>query len=311
MSILTTSPLKIVPAAATDLALTLSGTTYTNSAWTEIIASTGGIAAIAGITMGAPTTGTYSSENMEFDIGVGTAGNEIVLGTIAFYGDNSAGSITPNVLMLPIPMGGIPSGSRVAIRTRNKTSVAVIAITVLYYEGLDSDQFTSITQVFNRVPVAADGVSVTPHGTAWTNSNWFELTSGLGTTAGIYGLALRRIQTAADFEYDIGIGAGGSEVVITTLRDSGQGAAIRMSYLFLPGLYFIPASTRVAVRMRKTGTSTSVIPVSLLYIQGISGPSSGGGAGKGGQGKGGGGVSKYFPGGANLIQIGNPGLDFS
>jgi hypothetical protein len=305
VSILTANSLLVAPPAAIGLAVPSGTNAFDYGAWVEFIASAAGNLAIAGLSIAA---GVFSNSDAEYQIGVGTAGNEIGIGTIRFFLGNSGTNCTPEAIMLPIPMGGIVTGNRVSIRTRRDASVeATTLVSLMYYQALDSDQVTNLTQVWTCVPFGAAGVVVTPANSAFTNSNWFELTSGLATTAGIIGLSSERTVTDIDAEYDIGIGTAGNEVVITTIRSGWNGAAAKVLFEYLPSIYFVPASTRIAVRIRKTGTSVTTFNSTLLYIAGVT--SGGGNAGRGiGKGKGGGGVNLYVPGGACYMNIGNPGV---
>ncbi len=119
------------------------------------------------------------------------------------------------------------------------------------------------------VPSAATAPNVTPSGTSFNNSAWVQLTAASDTDWLITGLSVETFGvTGVDFEVDIGVGGAGSEVVKTTFKGwIGDG---NVSYCFLPS--FIPvdaiaSGSRVAVRMRKAGTSTAVWTFALAYVK--------------------------------------------
>ncbi len=286
MSVLNTVGLKVAPSSAANINVA-DGGAFTFGGWVEFIASTGGVAAIAGFQL-LHGSGTYANAELEFQIGVGGSGSEVALGIIRVYGINSAVATTPDAYMLPVPMGGIGAGVRVSVRFRYTSTGYTPAIALLYYEGLSSDYVTSVTEVYSCVPVGAVGVAVTPSSSLWANSNWFELTSGLGTTAGIYGVAVKEDIVSIGYEYDLGIGGSGSESVITTIRSTKAGNANLINYNLLPGVYFVPASTRISIRIRRNSTSVTPVSATLLYIAGVSSGNNGNGGGnpKGNNGKG-------------------------
>jgi hypothetical protein len=126
--------------------------------------------------------------------------------------------------------------------------------------------------VLKAIPSAADGVSITPSGTAWNNSSWVELSA---STPGIWYLRnvtlFEATNTADDlhFEADIGVGSAGSEAVVGTLAGAKEQNWTQGSFYVEFGIPIqIAAGVRVAIRLRKQGTSTLAWTASLGYYEG-------------------------------------------
>jgi hypothetical protein len=271
-SYVTATPLLSAPAAATAPTVADANSAWANSAWIQLIASTSGTTALAGISLRL-TAGSYSAAEAEIDLGTGGAGSEVVVSTIRLALPNS-GAGSWHTYLLPVPVGGVAASTRIAGRIRvSVTGVRTWSLGLAYYTGLSTDQQVTTSTPLACVPAAAAGVTVTPSASAWADSAWVQLTAGLGAAIGIAGVTCQN-PWAVDLELDLGTGGAGSEVVITTLRttftDASQG---RFLWADLPGLFPVAASTRIAVRLRKAGTSVTTAKVALVYYDGVtSGP---------------------------------------
>lgn len=259
MSQTTTTPLKIAPAAAFLVTVTGHATTaWLNGAWVQLLAATGAPAAVAGLVVSAV------GNAFEIDVGTGPSGAEVVFTTCRLQEGGAAFS-GPYVYLLPTPIAGIASGARLAIRLRSPTPGTSTTAALLYYESLDATNASTLPA--KALPAAANSVSVTPNATAWANSAYAQLTSGLGVAIAVLGAAFTQALANVEGEWDLAAGASGAEVVLTTLRfASGANAnAGGMMVLNLPAPYPVAASTRLAARLRKSGTSTTAYGVALLY----------------------------------------------
>lgn len=258
----TTTALKTYPSAASSVSITPSGTAWVNSAWVQLVASTANA-----ITIIAVTVDTGVAAQFEIDIGKGTAGSETVVGTLC----GSAESVTvgaPCVLYFPIPISNIPSGTRVAVRLRKATGSTVAWAAALQY--LDSATPTGITvtaQPSKVLPSAAAGAVITPAATAWVSSAWAQITASTAA-AWVLAAATASLAAAQPFEFDIGVGTAGSEVVVTTLRGYVETqVGMPMVLLLEPVLDNIASGVRVAVRMRKPGTAVTTWNCKLTYYE--------------------------------------------
>lgn len=265
MSQLTTTPLKTAPPAAFQVTVTSAGTIWASGAWVEVLAATSAAAAVAGLLT------TQVAAALEFDVGTGAAGAEVVLTTVRVQLAGS-GFGGPNVCLLPSPVTGVASGARVAVRLRASAGSTSVTVALLYYESLDATQSSALPT--KALPAAANSVTVTPNGTAWANSAYTVLTTGLGAAIAILALTMTQAVANVEGEWDLATGAAGAEVVLTTLRfaSASNANAGGMLVLTLPAPYPVAAWTRLAVRLRKSGTATTAYTVALLYDESSAAP---------------------------------------
>jgi hypothetical protein len=260
VDISTTDPLKWAPSAATSVTLTAPGT-FQWSPWQEVIASAAGPIAIAGLNI----SGVFTNVDAEIQVGTGSTGNEQSVygtGVLRSHDGNSGGGGSGSYL-LPLPITGyISTGQRVSLRSNNTCNA-----TLAYYQ---SPTLTNLINaaVPNASPVGAAGAAITPNASAWENSSWVELTSGISAEIKIIGLGSDMPDNTGEIEseFDLATGAAGSEVVIATMKGAPTALnAPHMMNQLLPAVYPLAANTRVSVRLRKNSTSVTQWHVSLLY----------------------------------------------
>jgi hypothetical protein len=253
-----TTALKVAPSAAAGVSVTPSGTAWANSNWVQVIASTPAAIVVAGLVVGGGP-----SVEFEFDIGKGPAGAETVVATIS--GNTESGASSPRWLPLPIPVDNIEAGQRVAVRVR-KAGTATTAYTVklVYYEKPISGSVATTPNPSLVAPSAAAGVSITPSGTAWANSGWAQVIASTGDAIVLGGITVNPA-VAVEYEIDVGVGAAGSEAVVTTIRGRSVTAGAPQTIILNPLLDNIPSGSRVSVRLRKAGTNTTAWTVKLIY----------------------------------------------
>ena len=130
------------------------------------------------------------------------------------------------------------------------------------------------TTGMQAAPSAATGVSVTPAGSAWTNSAWAEIEDNTPEgwiLMGITYLAPDSSKSTGNyFELDIGTGASGSESVVATMcglmGDNAATSADTCNYFALPiPADVIPAGARVSARLRQVDTSVDPWTVAINY----------------------------------------------
>lgn len=123
--------------------------------------------------------------------------------------------------------------------------------------------FTDLPQ--QVVPTAAAGVSVTPSATAFANSSWVQLTAGIANPIAVVGMIVDLGIGAVEYNIDIGTGPATSEVVAGTILGFSEpaGGLANIERFVIP--IAVDANTRIAVRMRKLGTSTVVWTYKLVY----------------------------------------------
>jgi hypothetical protein len=261
----TSSVLKTYPTAAEGVSVTSGGggIAWSYGAWTEIVPSLAADTHIAGVTA---WSSSFSDVVFEFELGVGAVGVETMLHRWRVYGANSA-NIIGNLYLFPVPIGVFPSGSRVSVRLRNSASSSVtFSVSIQFFENYDGLHSADEGEPMSGTQTASALVSVTPSSSAWVDSAWVELTPSIANEIAILGITATS-PVACDCEWDLGTGGSGSEVVLTTIRTAPKNinSSVPMSHLWLPAPCPISASTRVAIRMRKSDTSTTAHRASLVY----------------------------------------------
>ncbi len=273
MSRLTTTPQLPAPLAADAVPVIFGGTAWVYGDWVQFFAATtADDTAIAGIALYDPVFG-WTGEQAEFEFGIGAEGEEVAIGHIRISGPSS-GNAGPTSYKIPYPISGIPLGTRVCVRVRRSLAIGfTYGVTVLYYNDLDSDQAVPYTlATLTSIPSGANSVSVTPDTTPWTNSAWVECDPEVGDDTYIVAIAPGAVPGEVDIEIDVGVGAAAAEVTQTTFRMGNYGGG-RLNFANLPGMLPIASGSRVATRLRKSGTSDSITPVAFLaYVGPLAAP---------------------------------------
>lgn len=114
-------------------------------------------------------------------------------------------------------------------------------------------------------------VMLTPNVTPWANSAWVELIASTAAASILTGIVVHPFAdfTFAYFEIDIGVGAAGFEVPITTFRGLyGNTSVTGPGPMPSPiGIDNIGASVRVSARLRKSGVSAGQWKIAIAYYQ--------------------------------------------
>lgn len=260
MSRTTTSVSKIIPSSAAGVSL-VTAAAWVTSAWVQATAATSESLYIIGIAIS-----DLNNQPMEIDIGTGASGAETVLHTIRFQCITDANSGL-RFVMLPLPVGLISLGARVALRGRTQTG-GTAAVHLITASGLTGTHTTILPM--KCAPSAANSIGVTPSGVAWTNTAWVQVTASVASVeSALLGIFVTAANANSVSEWDIGTGASGAETVLTTVRHTTR-TAITGPYraLWFPAPMPVAASTRVSVRLRVSTTGVSQELVSLLFVQG-------------------------------------------
>lgn len=311
----TTKPIKVAPASAASPSISSPGSAWTFGSWVELIASAAADLYVCGIAI-IVTAGT--DDNLQLQLGTGSAGNEVGIHLIRLRVNLVSGVVgASHVVMFPIALGGFSAGDRISARLSDgDVSVETIRVALMYYEDLDSNNYVTASNPLTCAPLNGTA-AITPSGAAWTDSNWTQLIASAAADIAIAGITFGDEYTgsvdAIQYEFDLGIGGAGSEVVITTTSgntyDTGND---HMGIAWLQSPIPVAAGNRVAIRMRMNGTDTTPWPIAILYYNNLK-LTGGGGAGKGnsnnGKKGGGGGLNVLNPGGASVMNIGNAGID--
>jgi hypothetical protein len=255
----------VTPSAAAGVSVTPNGTAWANSTYGQLSASLTDIVCL-GVAVNPGGTITTGGDEFEIDIATGAAGAEVVKGTLAGQWETFAGTL---FLRFPITLQ-LAGTNRVAIRMR-KTGTATTAWTfkLLYVStaGFGTAAIESTAKPQKSFPAAADMVGATGSATAWANSPWTQLVAS-SAAALVLGDPIVDTPAAAEYEIDIGKGAAGSEVVVTTSGDNRE-TALGIPHLMPAEVLVdnIPASTRVAYRFRDSDTTANVWDGGVHYYE--------------------------------------------
>jgi hypothetical protein len=129
------------------------------------------------------------------------------------------------------------------------------------------------------VPTQSAGVSASSTTTAWSFGSWVQITSGLSVVLKVIGIQFQESQnnpavdTTIERLFEIGIGASGSEVTKLQIPSSVRPDTTTYGHylppvnrVWLPEPYFIPANTRIAVRVTdSTTTAVTYNGIKLIY----------------------------------------------
>jgi hypothetical protein len=108
--------------AGANVSLTVPSTLNLPTAWTQIVASTTGPTRFICffVTIEGSSLGT-----IQFDVGVGAGGSEVVVLNLLITGDSTG---LTSMVSMPLDASLIPQGSRVALRATNITDASTVNI---------------------------------------------------------------------------------------------------------------------------------------------------------------------------------------
>jgi hypothetical protein len=260
-----TEPMVEAPVDAIGVALAGPGTAWLSTAYSTLIASTATAITLAGINLRFGTTVV----EVEIDIAVGGAGSEVVVGTLRAA--NRIGStIWPPLIPFPFPITGIGAGQRVSCRLRvSTTTTTTFRVTLQYYASANLAAVTTTGQPSKVYPPAAAGISLTTSAD-WVYSAWSTLVTTTSTAIVVPTLIISPSLSAFDWEVELGMGLAGSETVLTTARGHSKASSNVVgpaNHLLIPAFDAIPAGSRLAVRMRKSGSFGGAFSVAALYYE--------------------------------------------
>lgn len=275
MSILTAAPLKVYPPAADSITVTTGASAGVLGSWVEII-PLGTMTVpiyIAGVCAELFVPALTNGATTEIQFGTGQSGSEAVISSplIVVAG---AGNLALEIQMFPVPIGNIPAGARLSMRTRTTSGNIPCKFALMYYDDLDADATMLAQQTYAPYSSGSTltGASVTPNASSWANSSWVEFVT-LGANSALLGVGAippSGAYSGLPYEIDIGAGDAGAEAVLTTLRGAFSNATTQgYMNMWLPAMYPIGEDTRIAFRFRKSGTNTTALTAFLLYIHDI------------------------------------------
>jgi hypothetical protein len=242
-------------------------TTWGFGAWVEVISSAPADIQLLGIDLAMYSFG--NNTQAIYDVGIGGSGSEVSV--FPYYFEiGGAANKGPGRLQFPIPFDGIPAGSRVCMRAAWASGgVLPTRCSLVYTTGLDSDN--AVSSALSHYPAVSAGVvgsgvaSVAGNAVAWANSSWVLLSpSGGWVDVSLLVDVWISISVSCDWEIDIGLGS--TPVVATTeagytAGNMNNSPGFRRTFSAPP--LAVSANTEVWARVRKTGTSTAAITISI------------------------------------------------
>lgn len=232
----------------TLVSLTYSGTPWTNSAYVVMFTTTVETAILA-VLLNIDT----NVKDIEVDIATGSPGNEVVKTTVR---QNFQSLFSGDIQAIPMVLArNIDAGEIISCRVRMSAGGGV-AVGLGYMES--PDFFQRVDTVAVCYPAAANAVSVAGNTTAWNSSVYGELVSATASAVYLTHVNYLTTLTGIEVEFDLATGGASSETVIGTFRTfigntSGGGNG---QIPIIPPIR-VATGTRVAVRFRKTGTSST------------------------------------------------------
>lgn len=230
------------------------GTVHTKGSWVQLIASTS--FAADGIVVKAAIVLVAVGQHLT-DIGIGAAASEQVLLPDLF--SQWATLPSPALYVLPIR---IPAGTRISARTQsNATTSQIVVSGQIFQGGWDMPRLGRLT-AYGVNTADTGGTQVDPGGTIHTKGSWSELVASTAHRTRHLSIAFggqnNLVRTTANQLLDVGIGAGGSEVVLIPNIFVYQNLSTD-SFHPLVTQYpcDIPAGTRIAVRAQSSITDAT------------------------------------------------------
>jgi hypothetical protein len=262
------------PSGADGVSLTPDAVAWADSDWVEVLAAAPAASVLTGVTVYSEHgEGSVVNYELEVDIGVGAAAAEVPIATVrgynhrTFSGDNTGPT---HLFVLPIPIDAIPSGARLAARMRSTNAAGLWFVAISYCQKplTSARRVTEVAQT--TLPPAAASLVLTA-GSAWVSGTWSELRAASGAALVVTGLVLGNPDAPSGpltraYEVDLGIGPAASEVVITTLAVTSAGGG-QPAHLMLPTpLDAVPASTRLAARLR-SNIASATLRVAVMVLE--------------------------------------------
>ena len=240
---------------------TASATPHNKGSYAEIIASTAAAANFLEFKI-QNTSSLGNSAAQLIDIAVGAAGSEaVIVPDIAVGGIGGAG----NDVLIQFPVS-IAAGARISFRNQAEIASATCRMSQFTCYNVDSDGISTSVDVIGTDTANSQGTKLNA-----TNGTWQEI---IASTAQDYtGICLVPSTSEAtqsnftDALVELGVGAGGSEVVIGGMyvNLSANEFVAQRSFVVFFGRR-IPSGSRLAVRHTITGGIGNKLDACLIAV---------------------------------------------
>lgn len=241
------SPLLVDASASTIL--TANTTAHTKGAWSQVIASTSADVSFLWVRASAFDADATNVASL-IDLGTGASGSEVAFASnIAVGGASSVGSATLQSIIFGIPVK-IASGTRIAARMQSVvTGGRTGRVEIFAFNPGDYAASPTTVDVIGTDTATSQGTSFSGASGTWTQAiaSTSQAYRAIGVVLSAHDATISNLSNA---EFQVGVGASGSEVAFGTLRYNFNGnerLGIAAPFTFLFGRN-IPAGSRLAVK---------------------------------------------------------------
>lgn len=240
------------------------GAANTKGAWAQLVAST--TFSASGIVIEANQS---SQQSLLFDIGIGASSSEVACISNVLLASNATNPNSIQPTWWPIQ---IPAGSRISARCQDNIGSGAITMCAHLVGGaFDLPTQRCIVTTYGALTASSRGTLVDPTATPNTKGSWTQLTAS--TTYAIHGLmigaGIKDTSAAVTFSTlaDVGVGAGGSEVVLIPNYRVVINNTDELYPSFSP-IYpvNIPAGSRLAMRSQSGSSSATQATRSVDFV---------------------------------------------
>lgn len=256
--------LGLAGSSSKGISITAPGSNNTLGANTQIEASTSDEANGFIVALNSNAGGSGSSQTLT-NIYIGGSGSEQILVSGLQLGRTSSCGGAQRFYTIPL---NIPQGSRLSAKYQADVAanasdhrISIVPLGVGFSSALPCDAF----EAWGVDTATSMGTLATASASAYTKGSWAELIASTGIDSQQIILQLQRFGAQAAYRIDIGIGAGGSEVVAVpdiNFVVGSDGANDASMYVGRDQTIHIPltvkAGSRVAIRIESsTGSATA------------------------------------------------------
>lgn len=223
-------------------------------------------------------------EPVQIQIGTGAAGSETGIGEIGTSFFVLLSGTTPSVYLqtssnFPVTPTIIPANTRIAIRSTERYSAVLFALSYYLY-GYNATKYslplyfrdlTQIEQLLKGLrtkkaritPLAGVSPYIISGAGAWVLGSWVQIIASADKDLLVTGLVHTPTTVSRWSQYQIGVGAVGSEQAMSTIGISG-GTGSGVGAYYLPRPLLVKKGESVSVRSKSSGSSIYSY-VNLLY----------------------------------------------
>lgn len=255
----TLRPTEWFPAATDGLTIT-PPTGWGDSAWVVAGSDVGPARAVTQIVVDhLPVSGEH-----EIDLGAGGIGAEAVVGTFRVATDQVLNNGSDHATLPLLVAQPLAANTLLSLRARSASTGSDPTLTAAIGYITAPDFALALPAQQHTYRAAADGASATVTNAGWVNSAWGVLTPTTEQDILLTGVTVTYTGPATMVVVDLGVGAVGSEVVLTTVRMSVSTLTLLWFPLTVP--HYVPAGTRLVARFRQASAAVATRVLGVTYL---------------------------------------------